>query len=103
MVVDYAAAKAGLYGLATTSFPARDTGEKKAKKVGNLGKALCVSQYTVWKKRPEQRPLCFLLRKNLARKIITEGRRFGNLEVCQQGQTKGSYHHYLKGPLKAKV
>ena len=56
MVVDYAAAKAGLYGLATTSFPARDTGEKKAKKVGNLGKALCVSQYTVWKKRPEQRP-----------------------------------------------
>ena len=56
MVLDYAAAKAGLYGLATTSFPARDTGEKKAKKVGNLGKALCVSQYTVWKKRPEQRP-----------------------------------------------
>ena len=42
MVVDYAAAKAGLSGLATTSFPARDTGEKKAKKVGNLGKALCV-------------------------------------------------------------
>ena len=65
MVVDYAAAKAGLYGLARTSFPARDTGEKKAKKVGNLGKALCVSQYTVWKKKARAKAVVFPSSKEL--------------------------------------
>ena len=55
MVLDYAAAKAGLYGLATTSFPARDTGEKKAKKEGNLGKALCECHNTQFGKKGQSK------------------------------------------------
>ena len=75
MVLDYAAAKAGLYGLARTSFPARDTGAKEGQKSGrNLGTWLTINTQFVKKGQSKgHKAFGSVFPSYLARKIKTGG------------------------------